>query len=402
MAGLLAGFALIENVSAQAISSPSEGTQFLINTAHLLFGGACAFVFVFAYSLRAIGFSRLEHGVGSILRVVSTLGAAIFAFWLLGYELIFSVEEGGLLGDFGSWRLDASEPIDTRGAQGAFWFFHMGLAAMTAVIASGSLAERVKLWPFLIFTAALAGLIYPVVASWVWGGGYFASVWRFYDAGGASIHLVAGAAALGGALVVGPRAGRFNAKSPWVAATPTIPLAGTAAGLSWIALFGVSTTLLGEFAILQNANRISVAFANLTIASAASILAAVSITQLVYRRPGLVTSICAMVAGIVSISADPVSPSLWQAAMIGAVGGVIVSVVPPFLTRMKVDDAEFIIPMHFLCGLWAILIAPWSNGDLNVLGQFIGAFAIAGFSVILSVLLWTALRYSLGVRLKSS
>ena len=127
------------------------------------------------------------------------------------------------------------------------------------------------------------------------------------------------------------------------------------------------------------------------------------ITQFVYDRPGLVTTMCAVVAGPVSLAADPVNPSLWQAAMIGAVGGVIVSVAPPFLARFRVDDAGFVVPTHFLCGLWAMLIAPWVNEDVGFIGQAVGAAAIAAFGFGLSLLVWTALKYSLfGVRQRAA
>ncbi len=384
---------------AQELAASSETTQYLLNTALLVAAGLSAVLFILAYGLRDIGLARVQNAPAVCLRMLAAFAVTILGFWLSGHMLAYSVEEAGFLGEFGAWTLDDNDPASRGRAAGAAWFFEAGLAAMAAAIVAASVSERVRLWAFLIFVGFLSGLIYPVAISWVWGGGYFAEIWRYQDEGGATVHIIAGAAALAAAFVVGPRPGRFNPKSPWIAATTMMPLSVFAAGLAWIALQGVVAGLAGEYADVEDAVRLGQGLANIAIATAAAVLAALAITQFVYDRPGLVTTMCAVVAGPVSLSGDPVSPGLWQAAMIGAVGGVIVSVTPPFLARFRIDDAGFVVPTHLLCGMWGALIAAWVNPDIALTGQSLGAAAIAVFAFAISLMVWTALKYSpFGVR----
>ena len=201
--------------------------------------------------------------------MLASFAVTIFAFWLSGYILAFSVEEAGFLGEFGSWALNDNDPVTMGRASGAHWFFQTGLAAMAAAIVAASVSERVRLWAFLIFVGFLGGLIYPIAISWVWGGGYFAADWSFHDGGGATVHIVAGAAALAAAFVVGPRPGRFNAKSPWMAATTMLPLSVFAAGLAWFALIGVFAGVGESFSTVDDAIRLGGTIANIAVATAA-------------------------------------------------------------------------------------------------------------------------------------
>jgi Amt family ammonium transporter len=387
-------FGLSAPVGAQELAAASDTTQYLLNTALAVAAGLSAVLFILAYGLRDIGLARVQNAPAVCLRMLAAFAVTVFGFWLSGHMLAYSIEEAGFLGDFGVWTLNDNDPVAQGRAAGAAWFFQAGLAAMAAAIVAASVSERVRLWAFLIFVGFLSGLIYPIAISWVWGGGYFAESWRYRDAAGATVHIVAGAAALAAAFVVGPRPGRFNPKSPWIAATTMMPLSVFAAGLAWIALQGVVAGLAGAYADVEDAVRLGQGLANIAIATAAAVVTALMITQFVYDRPGLVTTMCAVVAGPVSLAGDPVSPGLWQAAMIGAVGGVIVSVTPPFLARFRIDDAGFVVPTHLFCGLWGALIAAWVNPELSLPGQAIGAAGVAIFSFLISLMVWTALKYS--------
>lgn len=379
---------------AQEIAPPDDATRFLLDTALAIVAGLCAILFIVAYGLRDIGLARVQNAPAACLRMLASFAVTIFAFWLSGYMLAFTVEDGGFLGEFGSWAVNDNDPMTAGRASGALWFFQAGLAAVAAAIVAASVSERVRLWAFLIFVGFLGGMIYPIAISWVWGGGYFVTDWGYYDGGGATVHIVAGGAALAAAFVVGPRPGRFNAKSPWIAATTMLPLSVFAAGLAWVALIGISAGLGESFSSVEDAIRIGAAISNIAVATAAAVLAALVITQFVYDRPGLVTTMCAVVAGPVTIAGDPVNPDLWQAAMTGAVGGVIVSVTPPFLARFRIDDAGFVVPTHLLCGVWGAMIAAWVHPDARFVGQAVGAISIGFFSFAVSLMIWTALKYS--------
>ena len=385
---------LVCPAQAQEITPLDASNRFLIDSALSIFAGLSAILFIVAYGLRDIGLARVQNAPAACLRMLASFAVTVFAFWLSGYMLAFSVEEAGFLGEFASWRADDTDPLANGRSAGAAWFFQTGLAAMTAAIVAASVSERVRLWAFLIFVGFLAGMIYPIAISWVWGGGYFVADWAYKDGGGATVHIVAGAAALAAAFVVGPRPGRFNAKSPWIAATTMLPLSVFGAGLAWIALIGIFAGMGETLSSVEDAIRFGGAIVNISVATAAAVLTALVLTQFVYDRPGLVTTMCAVVAGPVTIAGDPVSPDLWQAAMIGAVGGVIVSVTPPFLARFRIDDAGFVVPTHLFCGVWGAMIVAWVNPDARFLNQALGAVSIALFSFGVSLMIWTALKYS--------
>jgi len=384
---------------AQDITAPSDTAGFVFNTGLMIAAGIGGLIVVIGFGVRDVGFARTQNAPAVCLRTMGLLGVAAVMFWLTGYNLIYTVEDGGFLGEFQIWRVDDTDPLATGRASGAFWFFQMSLAAITAAIVSGAVSERVKLWPFLIFAAVQIGLIYPIIASWVWGGGYLSAAWSFYDfGGGAVIHIGAGAAALAAVIVVGPRVGRYSDGAPLPAATTALPLSAFGAGLIWVGMMIVMAGKVDSLASVEAAILMSTIFMNSMMAAAGGILSAMFLTQTVYKRAGLVTVISGVVGGLVSIAGDPLHPALWQAAMIGAVGGVIVTVVPPFLDRYRLDDAAFVVPAHLLCGLWGIVIVDWTNPDAWARGQLAGAAGIGAFAFFMSLLVWVALKYSIGVR----
>jgi Amt family ammonium transporter len=384
---------------AQDMTPASDVTRYLLDTGLLLIGGLAGLVAIAGLALRDVGLARTQNAPQVSLRTIGALGVVVFAFWLIGYNLIFTVETGGFLGDFESWAPDDDDPGAAGRSSGAHWFFHATLAALGAGVVSSAISERVRLWPFLFFVAAWAALIYPIVAGWAWGNGYFAAEWSFRDAAGASVvHLSAGAAALAAVNVIGPRNGRYGHGPSRPPVSTALPLSAFGIALAATALFIIILALAGPYSSAEAAVSAGRIAANGLLAVAGGSLAAMILTQTVYKRTGLVSAMTGAVAALVSISADPLSPALWQAAMIGAIGGVIVTVTPPFLDRLRIDDAGFSIPAHLLCGLWGAVIAFWANENIWLPGQLAGAAAIAGFSYLMSYLIWTALRFTIGVR----
>jgi len=388
---------------AQDIGPASDTTRFILNSALYAFSGLGGLLFVVAFGLRDMGLARVQNAPAVCLRMIGLFAATAIAFWLVGYNFIFSIEEGGFLGDFGSWRLDDEDPMSKGAASGAIWTYHFAAAMIPSAIVASAVSERIRLFAFLVLTFAMAGLIYPVAASWIWGAGYFASAWRFYDFGGAAaIHMTGGAAALAAALVVGPRPGRFQDGAPRISPSTALPLSVVASGLMLIGWIGVLAGAAGALDSMQSAILLGDIVVKTLLAAAGGVMIAILLTQIVYKRPGLVSASTAAIGGAVAIAADPVSPALWQAFMIGAAGGVIVTVTPPFIARYRIDDAGVVAPAHLICGAWGVIIAPWSNPDAWFAGQIVGALAIAAWAFMLTLLIATALKYSIGVRLRTS
>ncbi len=390
---------LASPAAAQDMSAASDVTRYVLDSSLLIAAGIAGLVAIAGFALRDIGLSRTQNAPQVCLRTFGALAVSVFAFWISGYHLLFSIEPGGFLGPFQSWAPADEDPGAVGYASGAHWFFHMTLAALGAVIVSSAVSERVRLWPFLFFAAIWSGLICPIAASWVWGGGYFADEWSFRDFGGAAaVHLSAGSAALAAVIVAGPRPGRFGQGVTRPQMSTALPLSAFGLMLSTAALVFLIVGLGGSLSSVEAAVTAGAVVSNAMIASAAGALAAMILTQTVYKRTGLVSTMTGAVAGVISVAADPVSPAIWQAAMIGAIGGVIVTVTPPFLDRFRLDDAGFVIPAHCFCGAWGAIVAFWMTERIWLPGQLLGTFATAGFCFVMSLLIWTALKYTIGVR----
>ncbi len=384
---------------AQDMSPPSDVTRYLLDSALLIAAGLAGLLALAGFALRDVGFARTQNTPAVCLRMIGLLAVSAIMFWMTGYHLLYDVEPGGFLGEFQIWSLNDLDPAASGRSSGAFWFSQMIIAAIGAAIVSSAVSERVRLWPFLFFAAAWAGLIYPIVASWVWGGGYFGAEWNYRDLGGAGVlHASAGAAALAAIIVLGPRQGRYAHGPARLAPSTALPLSAFGVLLATAGLLIVIGGLQGALSSVESAATFGVICVNAVIAMAGGSLAAMFLTQTVYKRTGLVSAMTGSLAGLVAISADPISPAMWQASMIGAVGGVIVTVTPPFLDRFRIDDAGFAIPAHLGCGVWGAFISFWPSETSRLSGQVVGIAAIVGFSFLMSLLIWVALKYTVGIR----
>jgi Amt family ammonium transporter len=271
--------------------------------------------------------------------------------------------------------------------------------ATTASIVSGALAERIKLWPFLIFTVVLTGLIYPIEASWQWGGGWLSEMGFSDFAGSTLVHAAGGFAALAGALVLGPRLGKYG-KDGRVNPMPGSNLGLATLGtfilwLGWFGFNGGSQLALGTEA---DANAVAIIFANTNMAAAAGAIAALILTQAVYGKVDLTMVLNGALAGLVSITAGPLDPTLFGALWIGAIGGVIVVFAVPFLDRLKIDDVVGAIPVHLIAGFWGTLAVPFYTADASFGTQIVGFLAIGIFVFVVSLVVWLVLKAVMGLR----
>ena len=274
----------------------------------------------------------------------------------------------------------------------------MVFCATTASIVSGTLAERIKLWPFLIFTVILTGFLYPITGMWQWGGGWLASIGFTDFAGSTLVHSVGGWAALSGALFLGARHGRFNKDGT---ATPmpgsSIPLATLGMFILWLGWFGFNGASQLAMGTIADAGDVSRIFANTNLAAAAGAVAAMILVQLRYKKVDVTMVINGALAGLVSITAEPLAPSVPVAIFVGAVGGIIVVYAVPLLDRLKIDDVVGAIPVHLMAGIWGTLITPLS-GSGTYATQLLGIVSIGAFIFITSSIIWWALKTTVGIR----
>jgi Amt family ammonium transporter len=270
--------------------------------------------------------------------------------------------------------------------------------AATASIVSGVLAERIKLWPFLLFTFALTAVIYPLQASWKWGGGFLDGMGFLDFAGSTVVHSVGGWAALAGVLILGPRIGKY--KDGRVVPMPgaNLPLATLGTFILWMGWFGFnggSQLAMGSIGDVADISRI---FANTNAAAAGGALVALALTQILYGKVDLTMVLNGALAGLVSITAEPLTPTLGAATLIGGVGGVIVVFAVPFLDKIKIDDVVGAIPVHLMAGIWGTLAVPLTNGDASFVTQLTSIFIVGVFTFVVSLIVWFVIDKIMGIR----
>ena len=376
-----------------AETTVSAEVGFIFNTLLFLI---CGFLVMFM----AAGFAMLESGMvtSKSVSVICAKNIGLYAisgimFWLVGYNLAYGIPEGGYIGNFVPWS-DASS-LETGYSDGSDWFFQMVFCATTVSICSGAMAERVKLWPFFLFAAILAGVIYPIVMGWQWGGGWLAEIGFSDFAGSTLVHSTGGAAALAGIMILGPRYGRFTKAGvptpikPFAASSiPLVTIGVFVLWLGWFGFNGGSQLALGSFA---DAVSISTIFINTNLAACGGVFAAAVITRLMFGKTDVVQMLNGAIGGLVAITAEPLTPSPLSAILIGAVGGVIVVFGTKLLFSYKLDDVVGAIPAHLLSGIWGTLAVPLTNSDATFGAQLIGVISINVFVFIVSYIIWSVL-----------
>ena len=354
----------------------------------------------------APGFAMLESGMVTS-KSVSTIAAkniglfsiAGIMFWLGGYNLAYGIPEGGYIGSFIPWS-DASK-LDTGYSDGSDWFFQMVFCATTVSIVSGTLAERIKIWPFFIFAAILTGVIYPIEMGWQWGGGWLAKAGFSDFAGSTLVHAAGGAAALAGAIVLGPRLGRF-AKSgdkpmpPF--ANSSIPQVTIGVFILWFGWFGFNGGSQLALGTVDDATAVANIFINTNLAACGGVIANALITRFLTGKTDVIMMLNGCLGGLVAITAEPLAPTPGAAIIIGAIGGAIVVLGTKLLFKLKIDDVVGAIPVHMFAGIWGTLAVPLSNADANFGAQFLGVISVIAFVFVVSFVIWKVMASTFGIR----
>ena len=398
---LVSLFFLLNMTSAgYAETTVSAEVGFIFNTFLFL---VCGFLVMFM----AAGFAMLESGMvtSKSVSVICAKNIGLFSiagimFWMVGYNLAYGIPEGGYIGSFTPWS-DASA-VDTGYADGSDWYFQMVFCATTVSIVSGTLAERIKLWPFFLFAAILAGIIYPIVMGWQWGGGWLAAAGFSDFAGSTLVHSTGGAAALAGAMILGPRLGRFTKKGDPAPVKPfaasSIPLVTLGIFILWLGWFGFNGGSQLAMGTADDAIAVSSIFINTLLAGAGGVMAAGAVTRL-SGKTDVVQMLNGCIGGLVAITAEPLMPSPIAAILIGAVGGVIVVYGTKFLMSVKIDDVVGAVPAHLFAGIWGTLIVPATNPDANFGAQALGVVSINAFVFVVAYIVWSIMKATIGIRL---
>jgi Amt family ammonium transporter len=357
----------------------------------------------------AAGFAMLEAGLVrsknvamQLTKNIALFSIAAIMYWLVGFNTMYPGDFNGYFAIGGQTVLDpvgvaAADAALDYASVGSDFFFQLVFVAATASIVSGAVAERIKLWPFLAFVVVLTGIMYPISGSWQWGGGWLSEMGFSDFAGSTVVHSVGGWAALAGVIVLGPRIGKY--KDGRVNPIPGSNLALATLGtfilwLGWFGFNGGSQLAMGTVGDVSDVSRI---FANTNMAAAAGSVTALILTQILYKKVDLTMVLNGALAGLVSITAEPLAPTLFGALWIGAVGGVIVVFAIPFLDKLKIDDVVGAIPVHLFAGIWGT-IAVIFYGEASLMTQLTGIVAYGVFTFVASLILWFILKATVGIR----
>ncbi len=401
----------------EAEAAVSAETAFVFNTFSFLIHGVLVMFMAAGFAMLESGLVRSKNTAAICLKNIALYSIAGLMFYIVGYSLMYTDVGKGWIGTFeflynpapaelallnaddaGKAAANAAVLKDSTYSSMSDWFFQMVFVATAASIVSGTLAERIKVWPFLIFVVILSAIIYPIQGSWVWGAGWLAEMGFSDFAGSTLVHSTGGWAALAGALVLGARKGKFGANgqvNPMPGAN--LPLATLGTFILWFGWFGFnggSQLALGSAA---DAAAIAIVYVNTNLAAASGVVAAMILTQLMFKKMDLTLCLNGAIGGLVAITAGPDLQQHAYAILIGGIGGALVVIAVPLIDKLRIDDVVGAISAHLVCGIWGTL-AVGIFGSGSLVTQFIGIVAIGAFVFISSLIVWMILKVTMGIR----
>ncbi|WP_299293262.1 ammonium transporter [uncultured Tateyamaria sp.] len=400
-----AGLTVLPTLALAQDAAPGfdEIGPYIMTTLLFCMAGFLVFFMAAGFAMLEGGLVRSKNVTMQMTKNIALFSIAAIMYWLVGFNTMYPGDFNGFFA-IGGWTV--LDPVGVSAADAALdyasvgsdFFFQLVFVAATASIVSGVLAERIKLWPFLVFVVVLTGFMYPISGSWQWGGGWLSEMGFSDFAGSTVVHSVGGWAALAGAIVLGPRLGKY--KDGKVVPMPGSNLALATLGtfilwLGWFGFNGGSQLAMGTVGDVSDVSRI---FANTNMAAAAGAIAALILTQILYKKPDLTMVLNGALAGLVSITASPLDPSLFGALWIGAVGGVIVVFTVPLLDKFKIDDVVGAIPVHLFAGIWGTIAVVFYQEGASLITQLIGIVAYGAFTFVASLVIWVILKAVMGIR----
>jgi ammonium transporter, Amt family len=412
LAGTAGAATLLSASAAQA--AVTDETRYVLNTFSFLVHGFLVMWMGAGFAMLESGLVRTKNTATICLKNVALYSVAGLIYYLIGYNLMY-VDVGDWFGTVAFFQTSSTAelallnagavtpeliaPVVENGYSAmSDWFFQMVFVATAASIVSGTLAERIKVWPFLLFVVVLSGVIYPIQGAWVWGGGWLSTLGFSDFAGSTLVHSVGGWAALTGALILGARRGKYG---PGGRVNPlpgaNLPLATLGTFILWFGWFGFNGGSQLALGSALDATAMAIIYVNTNLAAAAGLLAAMILTQVLYKKIDLTITLNGAIAGLVSITAGPDLQDNTLAIVIGAVGGAIVVVAVPLLDRLRIDDVVGAISAHLFAGIWGTLaVAIFGGGSFTA--QIAGIAAIGAFVVVVSSIFWLILKHTVGLR----
>ena len=387
--------------------------QYAMDTFYFLVCGALVMWMAAGFAMLEAGLVRSKNTTEILTKNVALFAIACTMYFVCGYAIMYD----------GTWFLTGIQNVDVNktladfaGREGGFegdsiystasdFFFQVVFVATAMSIVSGAVAERMKLWSFLVFAVVMTGFIYPMEGSWTWGGKSVFGMFSLGDigftdfAGSGIVHLAGASAALAGVIVLGARKGKYGPNGE-VRAIPgaNLPLATLGTFILWLGWFGFNGGSVLKLGDIASANSVAMVFLNTNAAAAGGAVAALLLGRILFGKADLTMLLNGALAGLVAITAGPDTPSALGATLIGVVGGLIVVISILTLDKLKIDDPVGAISVHGTVGLWGVLAVPLTNDGTTFFGQIAGALTIFVWVFVASLIVWLIIKAVMGVR----
>jgi ammonium transporter, Amt family len=380
---------------------------YALDTFYFLMSGALVMWMAAGFTMLESGLVRAKNTAEILTKNVGLYSIACLMYMICGYGIMYGDGLSSVIPGIGMLGADDNSVADVVGSGGDIYysdlsdfFFQVVFVATAMSIISGAVAERMKLWAFLVFAVVMTGMIYPVQGYWSWGEGFLDELGYSDYAGSGIVHMAGAAAALAGVIVLGARKGKYG-PSGQVNAIPgaNLPLATLGTLILWLGWFGFNGGSELKVSDVESANAVALVFTNTNLAAAGGLVAALLLAKAWFGKADLTMALNGALAGLVSITADPLSPTPLLAATIGAVGGLIVVVSIVMMDRrLKIDDPVGAISVHGVCGIWGVLAVLLSNEDATFVAQLIGLVTIFAWVFVVSLIFWFLLKMTMGIR----
>ncbi|WP_273264921.1 ammonium transporter [Flexistipes sinusarabici] len=382
--------------------------SYAIDTFYFLICGALVMWMAAGFAMLEAGLVRSKNTTVILTKNVVLFAIACVMYLLIGYYIMYSSSAGGIVPNFGFLIGSENSAADilAGGDSAPYYsarsdfFFQVVFVATAMSIVSGAVAERMKLWAFVIFCVILTGFIYPVEGFWTWGGGWLSAMGFSDYAGSGIVHLAGASAALSGAIFLGPRKGKYGPKGQ-VNAIPgaNLPLATLGTFILWMGWFGFNGGSELKMSDITSANNVAQVFVNTNAAAAGGLVAALIVATILFKKADLTMILNGALAGLVAITAGPSAPSALGATLIGVVGGIIVVFSIIFIDKtLKIDDPVGAISVHGVVGTWGLIAVPITNPGASLGVQVLGALSIFAWVFAVSSIVWLILKLFIGIR----
>ncbi|MCQ4255016.1 ammonium transporter [Stutzerimonas stutzeri] len=381
--------------------------QYGLDTFYFVICGALVMWMAAGFAMLEAGLVRAKNTAEILTKNIVLYSLASIMYLLVGYYIMYSSPEGGIFPSLG-FLIGDEHAVDLVAAGGedapyysarADFFFQIVFAATCMSVVSGAVAERMKLWAFIAFAVVMTGFIYPVQGFWKWGGGFLDAAGFLDFAGSGIVHMAGAAAALAGVLLLGARKGKYGPNGQ-INAIPgaNMPLATLGAFILWMGWFGFNGGSQLKMSTIEDANAVAQVFVNTNMGAAGGLIAALITARLLFGKSDLTMVLNGALAGLVAITAEPLTPSALQATLIGGVGGVLVVFSILGLDKLKLDDPVGAISVHGVAGMWGLLAVPLTNADASFGAQLLGLVSIFLWVFIASLIVWGIIKAVMGLR----